>query len=286
MEEIGDNGGTLSEPGHQRAADPAPIGHVEPHAGLLSAPPPDQLLYKVMQTEHLLAAISSSYLHFNRVDSYRDFEGVDEHDGEQLPGDRPANTTATFENAPDVSIADYYDRCRSRTYACCFSLENSDFIWQDYGNGGAAGKACLVFRFDKLRKMLNAPVAASEAAILHNGTRCRQIFSINYGIVDYIDWITHRENQACLPNPIVYTYIKDKKFHQDTELRVSLSTLGIGHFVLDDGTRMEFPGHLRFGFDFRAAIKSGAIEEILHSSDSDSLFLQSELRRFGIVKKE
>ena len=267
------------------ATDPLPIGSLEPHAPLLTAPPPRQLLYKVMQIEHLLASIEGSYLHFNRVDSYKDFDSGDLHDGEQLPKDRPANTTTNFEKGPNFSIADYYDQSRSRTYACCFSLENSDYVWRNYGNGGAAGKVCLVFRFDKLREMLNNKFTSSEAAILYNGAPCYQIFSINYGIVDYIDWNTHRTNHERLPNPISYTFMKQKKFDKETEFRVSLSALGIGHFVLADGTKMNFPAQLRFAFDYRAAIAAEAIQAIEPSADCDSNSLQHELKRFGITAK-
>ena len=46
-------------------------GSVEPHGPMLNAPSHDQLLYKVMRTEHFLASLEGRYLHFNRVDSYR-----------------------------------------------------------------------------------------------------------------------------------------------------------------------------------------------------------------------
>jgi hypothetical protein len=42
-----------------------------------------------------------------------------------------------------------------------------------------------------------------------------------------------------LPNPIVYTYLKDREqYSEEKELRVSLSAIGMGHFVLDDGSLM------------------------------------------------
>ena len=70
---------------------PAPIGYIEPHASLLKRPPDDQFLYKIMSAENLLRSIDGAYLHFNRVDRYKDFPSADDHDGEQLPSDRSAS---------------------------------------------------------------------------------------------------------------------------------------------------------------------------------------------------
>ena len=63
----------------------APLGLVEPHAGLLKAPAPGQQLYKLMSVENLLRSVAGSYLHFNRVDHYRDFSDADPFDGAELP---------------------------------------------------------------------------------------------------------------------------------------------------------------------------------------------------------
>jgi len=48
--------------------DPA-LGAIEPQAGLLTAPPEGQRLYKITTVENLLRSASGRYLHFNRVDS-------------------------------------------------------------------------------------------------------------------------------------------------------------------------------------------------------------------------
>ncbi len=122
---------------------------------MLNIPPAGQMLFKMMTIENLLRSIAGSYLHFNRVDYYIDFPAADPYDGQQLPKDRQGNTITWFENAPEFSAADYYDQSRARTYACCFSLENSDFIWNNYANGSEKGKVCIVFEFGKLRATLN-----------------------------------------------------------------------------------------------------------------------------------
>jgi hypothetical protein len=208
-----------------------------------------------MSVENCVRSIEGGYLHFNRVDSYKDFPDADRHDGEQLPGDRAGNAAATFEKAPGFSAAHCYDRSRSRTYAFCAALEDTDHVWT-YGGGTARGNVGLVFDFDKLRDTLNRKLLSGGAALEFNGVRCRQIFDLNYGIVDYVDWASHRANESRLPNPIMYTYMKDRAlFAEERELRISLSALGIGKFVLDDRTEIAFPQHLHLDFDFRAACR-------------------------------
>lgn len=165
-----------------------PLGLVELHAHFLNVPTDEQLLYKIMRVEDLINSITGDYLHFNRVDSYTDFEGADPHDGQQLPNDKETNARARFQRAPEYSAATYYDQSRARTYACCFSLENSDFIWNNYGNNSAKGKVGIGFTFGGLRSILNRTFAHENTGLEYNGIRCHQIFSINYGIVEYVDW--------------------------------------------------------------------------------------------------
>ncbi|MEE8483198.1 MAG: DUF2971 domain-containing protein [Nitrospinota bacterium] len=260
-----------------------PLGSVEPHAPLLAIPSDRQLLYKIMSVENLLRSIIGNYLHFNRVDSYVDFPGADPNDGQQSPKDQQGNARTKFKETPDFSAANYYDQSRARTYACCFSLENSDFIWNNYANGSAKGKVCVVFGFGKLRAVLNHTLQPGNAALEYNGNRCHQIFSVNYGIVEYVEWDKHQTDTARLPNPIKYTYLKDKEFSEEKELRISLSAIGIGQFGLKDGSTMQFPSSLQLSFDFRAAIAKHTVQQILCAPDSDSDFLQAELCKLRIV---
>ncbi len=266
---------------HPKPPTLAPLGLIEPHGPLLRQPPAGQSLYKVMSVENCIGSIERGYLHFNRIDSYKDFPDADHHDGEQLPGDRAGNVAATFAKAPGFSVADYYDRSRSRTYAFCAALEDTDHVWT-YGNGTPRGNVGLVFDFDRLRAMLNRALLSGGAALEFDGVRCRQIFDLNYGIVDYVDWADHRANDTRLPNPIMYTYLKDRgRFAEERELRISLSALGIGKFVLDDLTEVAFPQHLHLDFNFRAAFAENAIREIVCGPRCDQDFLRSELRRLG-----
>lgn len=267
---------------------PAPLGHIEPHAPLLSVPTTEQLLYKIMSAENLLRSVFGNYLHCNRVDRYADFPGADPHDGRQLPKDEPGNTSSRFKNATHFSAADYYDQSRARTYACCFSLENSDYIWSNYANNNKHGKVCVVFEFGKLRNTINNTLRPGNAVLDYNGNRCHQIFSVNYGLVKYIDWDSHQTNSERPANPIQYTYLKAKergrqRFYEECGLRISLSAIGIGQFALRDGSTMEFPSSLQLAFDFKAAISDGTIVKILSAPDADTEFLKSELHKLRIV---
>jgi hypothetical protein len=261
---------------------PARLGSIEPHAALLQHPPAGQLLYKVMSVENCIGSIERGYLHFNCVDSYKDFPDADQRDGEQLPGDRAGNAAATFAKAPGFSAADYYDRSRLRTYAFCAALKDTDHVWT-YGGSTPRGNVGLVFDFDRLRATLNRMLLSGGAALEFNGIRCRQIFDLNYGIVDYVDWASHRANETRLPNPIMYTYLKDRgRFAEERELRISLSVLGIGKFVMDDLTEISFPKHLHLGFDFRVAFADGTIRELTAGPRCDQDFLRVELLRLGV----
>ena len=256
----------------------------EPHERLLTQPSDHQRLYKMMSLENFHRSLTESYLNFKRVDSYTDFSGADIYDGDQLPSDKDANESARFDKQPSFRCADYYAISRSRTYACCFSLENSDFIWENYGSGDTKGKICVVFEFRRLRTVLNRTMEQSLGAtsLMYSGVPCRQIFSINYGMCKYVDRNTYSRDSPYLANPIDYAYLKDSKYAAERELRISLSALGLGHFVLNDGTRMEFPTALRFGFDFESAIMNEVIVELLYSSDCAVPFLMEELRHIGI----
>lgn len=264
---------------------PAPLGSVEPHAGMLKMPPDGQMLYKIISVENLLCSIVGGYLHFNRVDSYVDFPGADPYDGKQLPKDQLGNANSRFEKAPDFSAADYYDKSRSRTYACCFSLENSKLIWSNYASSNKKGKVCFVLDFSKLRAMLNKTLQPGNSALEYNGMQCRQIFNLNYGTVEYVEWGSHQANHSHLPNPLTYTYLKNIKFSEEKELRVSLSALGVGEFALKDGSIMEFSPSLQLAFDFRVAIADRILKQILCGQNCEMDFLHAELGKLRIVPK-
>lgn len=270
---------------NQRQHVSAALGRIDSHVNLLTIPPVEQMLYKIMSAENLLHSVFGRYLHFNQVDSYSDFPGADPLDGCQLLKDRPTNERSRFQYFPNFTAADYYDRLRKRTYACCFSLESTDYVWTNYANNNERGKACIVFEFGKLRSNINNTLRSENAALEYNGNRCHQIFSVNYGLIEYVEWDSHQTNTEHLANPI--TYLKDRqRFSEEREFRISLSALGTGQFALRDENTMEFPSSLQMPFDFQSAIAEGTIVKIIHAPDADTDFLKSELCKLRIFVSE
>jgi hypothetical protein len=258
-------------------------GHADTHAPLLIAPAAAQKLYKVMKLEHAISSIEGNYLHFNRVDGYRDFPGADTEDGAQLPQDASVNAATAFEKSPDFSLSDYYIRARGRTYASCFAASNSEYIWDNYGAGGSRGKVGLVFDAEKLRARINQTVAGETSALMVGGNRCLQLFSVNSAMVEYVDRSSARENLETFANPIRYTFIKDQAFEKEEEYRIALSAFGMGHFAMADGSILVFPPDLQLAFNFRDAIGGGTIEAILLSPDADVPALEHSLRNAGVA---
>lgn len=258
-----------------------PLGQIEPHAPMLKLPAPGQRLYKLISVENLIRSVEGSYLHFNRVDHYTDFALADPDDGAELPLDQPSNRAATFQNTPTFSLSDYYGRSRGRTYACCFSLENSDHIWRHYGCGSPMGQVGLELDFEKLRQRLNTELAGN-AALMCGDVLCHQIFSISYGEVAYVDRTAYRANTERAANPIEYAYLKDARFVDERELRVTLSTIGMGRFRLVNGREVDFPPSLQLAFDFQAAIADGVIARILTGPTTNVEHLTAEFARLGI----
>lgn len=241
------------------------MGEIEPQACYLELPPDNQQLYKIMTIENFLRSVLGRYLHFNRVNNYKDFKGADPNDGEQLTLDRSINASSKFEKDPSFSAENYYDIARIRTYACCFSLENSAFIWRNYGRHGKKGKVCLVFDFSRLRIELNR-IFKSGKIETDNGEPLYQIFDINYGIIKYI------KKSAIISkiprNPIEYSYLKDLLYAKEKELRISLSTIGLGRFTLNNGEQIAFPPAIHVEFDYKVAVKNGILLKVLTFQDN------------------
>lgn len=274
---------TIDESGNDRRSDSAatPLGQIEPHGPLLNQPDPGQRLYKLMSVENLIRSVESSYLHFNRVDHYTDFPLADAEDGAELPLDKARSQAVTFGKNPTFSLSDYHARSRGRTYACCFSLEDSEHIWRNYGCGSQMGQVGLEFDFDKLRERLNGSLAGN-AALMYGDLRCQQIFSINYGEVAYVDRETHRPSTERAANPIEYAYLKDARFADERELRVTLSAFGMGRFRLANGRDVDFPPALQLAFNFQSAIADGTITQVLTGSTANVEHLTAELDRLGV----
>ena len=141
----------------------------------------------------------------------------------------------------------------------------------------------MVFDFEKLRQYCNLII--THSATSWGGVLAQQIFSINYGIVEYVDREMYIINQPRVANPIQYTYIKDKKYEHDKELRISLSALGVCHFALNDSEILQFSQSLQVDFDFRKAFAEGIIKEVLLNPENCDAALKNllmeEMKQLG-----
>jgi hypothetical protein len=75
----------------------------------------------------------------------------------------------------------------------------------------------------------------------------------------------------------------EKAFAGERELRITLSTLGIGNFALADGTVIAFPESMQLSFDFRRAFQKGAITGLLRPDAVGLGRLAKELARFKVM---
>jgi len=273
-------GAEVPADGPERKVSPfTPVGLVEPHARMLKAPALDQKLYKIMSLANFERSLTGQYLHFTRIDKFQGDPG----DGAQPPKDRAANVIPKFEKAPDFSASDYYDKARTRTYALCLSQAATRYHWKTYGRGEPA--VCVVFDFAKLRNLLNETIQ-QRGALIYDGIACEQIFSINYGVVEYVDAASHHVNVEHLRAPEAYAFIKDKRFAPDQEVRITLSAFGLGDFALNDGSYLPFRDYLQLGFSFHHAIKTGIIHGLLTPPEADEGPLRDVLERVRIKPAE
>lgn len=260
---------------------------VESHKMFLKRVDDETALYKVVSFGNFLKMLEGNYLHFNRVDGYTD----DKNDSAQPERERLMNQKLYFEKDPNFTLRNYYEGCRKRSYACCFSLNvpKADH-WKESGGKESQKAICLVMNFGKLKFLLNetfrnARLVAGNNIILHNQMAGRdllclhldgrgnvakeyrhdnavQIFHLNYGVVGYGDFANDIISPDAKPNPIEYLYFKDNKYKKEKELRISLSAIGMGIIQLPNGQLFDFSNSLSFGFNFDQAVSCGAISHI------------------------
>ena len=108
---------------------------VNSHAPLLKKPDDKQLLYKVIPSKYFFAMLKGNYLHFRRTDVYKDKIGDDLRDSDLTDSDKIISEKSTFEKSPNYTLKNYYESLRAKTYVCCFSTQNSDYLWKEYGGG-------------------------------------------------------------------------------------------------------------------------------------------------------
>lgn len=231
-------------------------GLIEPHASQMDMPPDDQVLLKIMSLDHFEQSLRDSYLYFNRVDRYDD----DKCDGEIPRKDRDLAERVTFEKAPKMTLADYYDRSRARTYACCFTMENSPAMWREYGGpGGQDTKVGLEVSFGMLRHLMNEAVGVVLGAETGTTPNSLQLFSVNYGQVKYGEWGDLQLTDQTFQNPVIPFFWKDRRYEREKELRIVLSASGMSRPCFRDRQAFEFPDFLEYPFNLRAALRRGGI---------------------------
>jgi hypothetical protein len=246
---------------------------VEPHKNILTQQS-GILLYKIIDYNHFLDMLDYNYIYFSRVDKYKDIRDSD------LPNkEREIYKYIKFENNPKVSLIDYYNSCRAKTYACCFSIKNSPYIWQEYG-GNNAKKVCLVFDSNSLIKYLNKIMCSAK--IQYNNKIISNFFYINYGLVKYGS-LKEVIDQKPL-NPIRYTFFKDKKYNKDNEFRISLSCNGAPKYKIN-GSEFIFPKSIKLSsFNFKEVFYSEIIKRIEISQDCDGIIQEDlKLRHYSYI---
>tara|TARA_R110002110_G_C13467715_1_gene719477 strand:+ start:2757 stop:3542 length:786 start_codon:yes stop_codon:yes gene_type:complete len=244
---------------------------IEPHEQLLTKPSNDTLLYKIVPSKFFFDMLRNDYLYFRRVDTYHD----DNRDSEQPDNHNDTYGKKVFEKDPTFTLTDYYNRCRARTYACCFTTENTKYIEDNYSNGDPSC-ICLVFQCGKFIEQLNS--IYNETKISFKNQLLENFFYINYGLVTYGKFNNFISKRGDMANPIEFAYFKDEdKYSKEKEFRITLSTHGMPKaFQLPDKSKFSFPDFIKIELNFKEALISNALKMILISKNHSTNF-RSEL---------
>ncbi|MCW8469416.1 DUF2971 domain-containing protein [Fluoribacter gormanii] len=245
---------------------------IEPHKYILKKPNANKNIYKIVSGNFFLDMINKNYLYFRRIDKYSD----DINDSALPDKDRSLSQQSKFQYAPNISMADYYDSCRSKSYACCFTTKISEHIWKHYGNSN--NSVCIIFKSGKFINHMNATLYSSRLIIKDH--LYHDFFWINYGLVEYMDY-DEQYLLKYLPNPTEYIYIKDRKYSKEKEFRISLSCLQHESYVLPNGEHLNFPESIQLEFDFKSALENGAIKRLEIKSGHEEKFLQQIKNSLG-----
>lgn len=246
---------------------------IEPHAYLLKKPDENTTLNKIISLKNFTDMVENDYLYFRRVDTCPD----DKRDSDQPTLDKKISEQSKFENTLDYTAKNYYDSCRSKTYACCFSTENTSYLWKNYGESDP-NAICMILDAHKLINFLN--LNYHESTLIYKNSELPNFLFINYGLVTYGD-LNNLFLKKNLPNPIEYVYFKDaSRYAEEKELRISLSCIGICKYKLQDGTEFEFPDSLKLSFNFLQAINMGVIKQIqIHDQQNNKEEIKSNLSK-------
>ncbi len=191
--------------------------HLFPHKGLLKQPPTTSLLYKIVQFDYFFDMCSKQYIYFNHVKSYKD----DINDAEMPPLERITRKSTVFESNHAANLYDNLDApIRNGTYACCFTLEESVYIGENYARDQNKD-LCLIFNLERLIKYFTENY--TRADFLNNKNIHATDFHINCGKVWYIDRGLKITNQGDRhKNSNEYGYYKSKAYINEREFRITL----------------------------------------------------------------
>jgi len=210
-------------------------------------------LYKVMRSEHFFSSVKDKFFNFSRVDTYDDFS-----DSKQPILEEIKNEAIIFERCPDENLAKYINNLRHVTYACCFSTEMNDYLWDTY-SGGDPNAICIVFDYTKLIEELFSVFYASDTKILLNDKIIQNnqgdlyFFHLTFGLVDYID--PDKYFKSSQSNIRKYCFLKNHhKYSKDKEFRITLGPL------YDKVEHIDFSEKLQLEFNFQRANSKKIIE--------------------------
>lgn len=251
---------------------------IQPHKDRIKQPDKGCKLYKIIPLKYLDDMLEKSYLHFQRVDTYND----DINDSDQTRIDKALSEKSIFLDSDNYSAKDYYDSCRSRTYACCFSTKQTDHLFEHYYNKAEDKAICLAFDCQTLIEQLN--INFSIAPIQYGTQRLENFLDINHGLVEYGNF-EERFMGNLLPNPIEYVYFKDNKFSEEHEFRTVISTLGMGNIVLPDKNPFQFTESLKLSINLVEAINANILENIILTTKSDKEETEQLLKKYNIDLK-
>ncbi len=248
---------------------------IQPHKERLKQPDDKTKLYKIIPLKFLEDILDKNYFHFQRVNTYKD----DINDSDQPRIDKMLAEKSIFLHSKNYSAKDYYDSCRSRTYACCFSTKLTDHLFENYYSKPQDKAICLAFNSPNLIDQLNNNF--SNSPIKYGQQRLKNFLDINHGLVEYGNF-EDRFMHDLLPNPIEYVYFKDNKYSEEHEFRTVISTIGMGNIVLPDKSPFQFAESINLSISLVEASNANILEKIILGKNSDKQATEQLLKKYNI----
>ncbi|MBX9586230.1 MAG: hypothetical protein K2X50_03125 [Gammaproteobacteria bacterium] len=219
----------------------------------LLQPSPDTLLYKIVKFDYFIDMCQKQYLFFKNVTQY---EG-NPKDSQMPKRERLLREAVRFENNPDVSLYDFDEPNRNNTYACCFSLNESRYIWKAYA-ADLKRDLCLVFHYDNLKKYF---IENYNISHFIGGSKLNtNNFLINICKVQYVDEQSTLTN-TYHKNLCEYACYQYNKHLPDDEVRLFLSP-NLSNFKKEPET------NIKLSVDWKELMEYGAFVGIKNFESS------------------